>query len=186
MHPLLESKHASAERAGPAPQGHHGRHVLLDGPTVLFRIFCFFFSLVGVFSKYQLEISTEAQFGLDAISICRTPSRVWQGWCSVALDPYLLDLEGIISVHCTQGHQKVRTTRGCGLHREREQNLYTYLFHLEGIWKMPSFPVFSLLHLWVKLLFFFFLVEIWSVLSQHKTVIIWPLPCLSGPCIDVW
>lgn len=75
-HPLLKSKHALAERAVPAPQGHHGRHVLLDGPKVLFRIFRFFFSLVGVFSKYQLEISTEAQLGLDAISICRTLSRV--------------------------------------------------------------------------------------------------------------
>lgn len=27
----------------------------------------------------------------------------------IPLDPYLLDLKGIISVHCTQGHQKVRT-----------------------------------------------------------------------------
>lgn len=50
--------------------------MLLDGPKVLFGIFRFFFSLVGVFSKYQLEISTEARLGLDAISICRTLSRV--------------------------------------------------------------------------------------------------------------
>lgn len=32
-----------------------------------------------------------------------------QLYLEIPLDPYQLDLEGIISVHCTQDHQKVRT-----------------------------------------------------------------------------
>lgn len=102
----------------------------LMAPKSCFKFFVCSFSLVGVFPNtswrlaqkhgldWMLFAFAEPLPESDRAGVPGAGQAVSGQLClEIPLDPYLLDLEGIISVHCTQGHQKLGPWRGCGLHR---------------------------------------------------------------------
>lgn len=122
-HPLLKSKHASAESAVPAHKVTTDAMCSLMAPKSCFRFFGFSFHLLECFPNTSWRLAQKHSLDWmplafaeplpesDRAGVPGAGRAVSGQLClEVPLDPCLLDLEGIISVHCTQGHQKVRTT----------------------------------------------------------------------------